>query len=296
MKNRLCLCLFLLNFLTIILSKVNAQETLKANYIPPVQKQSKYNNITVIKNIRYAPIPELVTDSICDKILDVYLPQKNSENELLPILIYLHGGGFVNGDKGMVELCTNISNKGFAVISINYRLTLKYKKTSGASCSANMAKGLPISGFFHPALNEAIKNASEDAISAMQWIKDNAFKYGLNTNRVAISGSSAGAITALFVAYSSKQKVLPIKGVLDFYGGLENTNVITKDSPPVLIYHGDLDETINIAYAYAIKERMDFIGSKESQLHVLKDKPHSNYKLIADEKIGEIVTFLNKVL
>jgi para-nitrobenzyl esterase len=253
--------IFILSFA--LAFKVHSQNLLKVNYVPPVQKQTTYNNVTIIKNIRYGPIPEFIDDSISDRILDVYLPKKAAEKELLPVLVYLHGGGFVNGDKGMVELCSKISNKGLAVISINYRLTLKYKKVSGASCSANMAKGLPVSGSFHPVLNEAIENASDDAISAMQWIKDNASKYGLNTNRVAISGSSAGAMTALFVAYSSKQKVLLIKGVVDFYGGLESANVITKDAPPVLIYHGDLDETINIAYSYAIIERMDAIDLKD---------------------------------
>lgn len=296
MKSIKFLFLFKLVLFIALFSKVNAQERLKVNYIPQIQKQITFNNTTIIKNIRYGPIPEFVIDSTSDRILDLYLPKKIAEKELLPVLIYLHGGGFVNGDKGMVELCSNIANQGFAVVSINYRLTLKYKKESGASCSGNMAKGLPISGKFHTVLNEAIKNASDDAISAMQWIKDNALEYGLNTKKVVIGGSSAGAMTALFVAYSSKQKVLTIKGVLDFYGGLENVNVITKDAPPVLIYHGDLDETINISYSYAVMQRMNEIGSKESTLHVLKDKPHSNYKLITDEKIGEIVSFLNKVI
>src|SRR6476661_5922105 len=130
-----------------------------------------------------------------------------------------------------------MANQGFAVVSINYRLTLKYKKVSGASCSGNMSKGLPADGKFHPVLNEAVSNASDDAVCALKWIKYNAVKYGLNTNKVAISGGSAGGMTALHVTYVSNQKILPIKAVVNLWGGLENVNVISKNAAPILTYH-----------------------------------------------------------
>lgn len=290
LKNLLFFFFFLSN-LSIL--KVAAQN----NYTPPIQKQEILtNNINLIKNIRYAPIPEIATDSTSDRILDLYIPKDVTSKTPLPVLVFIHGGGFTGGDKGLTDLCSKIAKQGFAVVSINYRLTLKYKKVSGSSCSGNMAKGLPANGSFHPVLNEAVNNAAEDAVCALQWIKENALKFGFNTDKIAISGGSAGAMTALYVAYASKQKVLPIKAVVSLWGGLENAGVITKNAPPILIYHGDLDNTINIAYSFAIKERMDAIGSQKSQLQVLKDKGHAQYNLIAKEKINEIATFLNSVL
>ena len=266
-------------------------------YEPPLSSEIKLPNTIILhQNLRYAPIPEIATDSTTDRILDLYRPLNDKRKEPLPVFVFIHGGGFTGGDKRLLDLCSKIAAQGFAVVSINYRLTLKYKKVSGASCSANMSKGLPANGTFHPVLNEAINNASDDAISALQWIKDNASKYGLNINKVAISGGSAGGMTALHVAYVAKQKILPIMAVVNLWGGLENADVISKNSPPILIYHGDLDETINIAYAHAIKERMDSIGSQKSQLQVLKGKGHAQYNLIVKEKIGEIVAFLNTFL
>jgi acetyl esterase/lipase len=298
MQNLKSLLFFLFFLINTSILKVAAQETAQKNYTSPLQKQRILgNNINLIKNIRYAPIPEIATDSTSDRILDLYLPQKDIKKTSLPVFIFIHGGGFTGGDKGgVLDLCSKIADQGFAVVSINYRLTLKYKKVSGASCSGNMSKGLPTNGKFHPVLNEAICNASDDAISALKWVKDNASQYNLDTNKIVISGGSAGAMTALYVAYASKQKVLPIKAVVSLWGGLENTNVITKNAAPILIYHGDLDDTINIAYAYAIKDRMDSIGSQKSQLQVLKDKGHAQYKFIADNKVGEIVSFLNHIL
>lgn len=285
-------------FLLLINAKILAQNSKTPAYQPPSASEVKLsNNIILHQNIRYAPIPKIATDSTSDRILDLYLPQNDAKKVALPIFVFIHGGGFTGGDKGGVkDICSKIAAQGYAVVSINYRLTLKYKKVSGASCSGNMSKGLPGNGRFHPVLNEAISNASDDAISALQWIKDNAAKYDLNINKVAISGGSAGGMTALHVAYASKQKVLPIKAVVNLWGGLENVDVISKNSPPVLIYHGDLDTTINIAYAYAIKDRMDSIGSQKSQLQILKGKGHAQYNLISKEKISEITTFLNNVL
>lgn len=296
MKYKICLLVLLSFLLNALFFKVTGQETTKIDYVPPVQKQRIVKDIILIQNIRYAPIPEITTDSTSDRILDLYLPQNTQNKDALPVFVFIHGGGFTNGDKSVLDLCYKIANQGFAVVSINYRLTLRYKKVRGASCSSNMSKGLPLNGQFHPVLNEAINNASEDAISALQWIKDNASQYHLNINKVAISGGSAGAMTALHVAYASNQKVLPIKAVVSLWGGLENVRVIKKSAPPVLIYHGDLDHTINIAYSYALKERMDKLGSKDSQLQVLKDKGHAQYNLIAKEKISEIATFLNSVM
>ncbi|WP_026902877.1 alpha/beta hydrolase [Pedobacter glucosidilyticus] len=280
----------------LICSLTFAQNSNPVGYQPPSPSEIKLpNNITLHQNLRYAPIPQIATDSTSDRILDLYLPTNNSSTSL-PVFVFIHGGGFTGGDKRLVDLCSKIASQGFAVASINYRLTLKYKKVSGASCSANMAKGLPVNGAFHPVLNEAIKNASDDAISALQWIKDNAVKYNLNTGKVAIGGGSAGGMTALHAAYASQQKVLPIIAVVNLWGGLENANVISKISPPLLTYHGDLDTTINIEYAYALKERMDKIGSDKSQLKILKDKGHAQYNLIAKEKINEITSFLNSFL
>ncbi|OAQ40774.1 hypothetical protein A5893_07500 [Pedobacter psychrophilus] len=283
-------------FFTFLFFKVTAQEITKNTYVPPVQKQKNIDKITLIQDIRYGTIPAIALDSTSDRILDLYLPQNDASKTSLPVFIFIHGGGFTGGDKGLTDFCSKITKQGFAVVSINYRLTLKYKKVSGASCSGNMSKGLPANGSFHPVLNEAINNASEDAIFALQWIKDNAKMFGFNTDKIAISGGSAGAMTALHVAYVSKQKVLPIKAVVSLWGGLEDAKVISKNAPPILIYHGDIDNTINVAYAYALKERMAAIGSKDTQLQILKDKGHAQYNLIAKEKISEIVLFLNNVL
>lgn len=228
MLNKLLTKFSIILFLILGSNIAYSQTVFKKKYIPPAQNQCQIVTTTFIQNIRYGAIPQIADDSISDRILDLYLPKKSNEREQLPVFMFIHGGGFSGGDKGMIDLCSKIANQGFAVVSINYRLTLKYKKDKNAYCSTNMSEGLPKTGSFYSLLNEAIKNASEDSIMALEWIKSNASAYKLNTNKVAICGSSAGSMTALYVAYASRQKVFPIKGVVDLWGGLENTKVIEK--------------------------------------------------------------------
>ena len=51
----------------------------------------------------------------------------------------------------------------------------------------------------------AIQEAAADAQTAVRFLRTNAATYGIDANRIAIGGSSAGAITALNVGYSSSE-------------------------------------------------------------------------------------------
>jgi acetyl esterase/lipase len=266
----------------------------QSTYIPPIESVLNLSdNSVVYKNIRYGSIPDSIDDASSDRILDIYLP-RNRNNSKLPVFIFIHGGGFRNGDKGVAaiqELCSKISSKDFAVLSINYRLTLKYKTYSGSG-SVNMSKGLQPTRKFNESAIIALKNATEDTEIALKWIKTHAKKYNFNTSSVAIGGSSAGAITALNLAYISTQKIIPVKAVIDMWGGMANTELINKDAPPVLIYHGDNDKVVHVDYAYALKNQMDKIGNKKSILNIMEGQGHAQYDVILKEKVDEIVAFL----
>ncbi|NGM64324.1 alpha/beta hydrolase [Sphingobacterium sp. SGR-19] len=261
------------------------------------QPQTAGEDIQVHRNIRYGEKPKGIgQDTTSDRTLDLYLPENRAGK--LPVFMFVHGGGFAGGDKGNAgtqAFCTKLAKHGFAVISINYYLTLKHEKTAGASCTANMSKGLPTKGF-HPKLQEAVKNASNDAQLALQWIKDNTDVYRFDLSSVAISGGSAGAMTALYTAYASGQTILPIQAVVNLWGGLENSNHIKSGAPALLTYHGDQDKLIHVDYAYDLEKKMKEIGSDLSETHVFQGKGHAIYNYITAEKTEEIVGFLKSVL
>lgn len=112
--------------------------------------------------------------------LDVYSP-KNISSEKLPVLIYIHGGGWVEGDK-VIHSDNYVENtiakllaKQYAVISINYTLL-----------NDSIHFPLPL----------------EDTKDAIRWVRKNAEKYNFDTNNIGLFGASAGAHLALMAAYT----------------------------------------------------------------------------------------------
>ena len=87
-----------------------------------------------------------------------------------------------------------------------------------------------------------------------------------------------------------------MRGVVDFWGGMEDVSVIKPGAPPVLIYHGDHDETVRFEYGVAVKRRMDEIGEKRSILHIMGGRGHAQYKYIAENRVGEILAFFRSLM
>jgi acetyl esterase/lipase len=103
--------------------------------------------------------------------------------DALPTLIFFHGGGFVIGDLDTHDgLCRILANEaGARVIAVDYRLAPEHK---------------------YPA-------AVEDAIAAMNWIEANASKLGVDANRLAVGGESAGGALAAILAQAASEKKKP---------------------------------------------------------------------------------------
>lgn len=96
-----------------------------------------------------------------------------------PLVIYIHGGGFVGGDKSKYfesEDLVHFLDAGVSVATINYRFMTE------APCG--------------------ILSCFNDSKSCLQFIRHNAPKYNIDKTRVACSGGSAGAGTALWLAFS----------------------------------------------------------------------------------------------
>ena len=57
------------------------------------------------------------------QVLDVYRP-RTAENTPLPVIVSVHGGGWVYGDKAVYQFyCMSLAQRGFAVVNFSYRLT-----------------------------------------------------------------------------------------------------------------------------------------------------------------------------
>lgn len=167
--------------------------------------------------------------------LDVYEPADDTVSSR-PAVVWVHGGGFSGGNKSSSEIvdeANTFAKKGFVSISIDYRLEPE-------GCSASAPSGACV---------EAIKEAMEDAQAAVRWLRSKASTYGVDTTRIAIGGSSAGAITALNVGYeSSEDPTSAVRAALSL-SGANILGHITAGDAPALLLHGTSDTTVPYAWA-----------------------------------------------
>lgn len=110
--------------------------------------------------------------------LRLYRPLGSQEAELLPALVYFHGGGWVIGDLETHDvLCRELANaSGCAVAAVDYRLAPEHR---------------------FPA-------AVDDALAATRWVHANAGALGLDASRLAVGGDSAGGNLAAVVAIAAR--------------------------------------------------------------------------------------------
>lgn len=158
-------------------------------------------------------------DTLKKHLLDIYLPA-NAKGKL-PLVIMVHGGGWLVNDKYadlgyMKKTTTELLNNGFALASIDYRWA---------------------SQAIFPAL-------IQDCNRAASFLYDNAEKYGLDKNKFAVMGCSAGGHLASLMGLAKNNNVpeffMPnsnqkfnFKGVVDFYGPSSLISLKNTDDPKV---------------------------------------------------------------
>lgn len=110
--------------------------------------------------------------------------------EPLPVLVFFHGGGFLNGDLDTHDgLCRMIANEAECkLLAVDYRLSPEFK---------------------FPA-------AADDAWAVLQYVSKNAADLGIDANRIAVGGDSAGGNLAAGLAQRAKGKIKLIYQLLLF--------------------------------------------------------------------------------
>lgn len=113
-------------------------------------------------------------------VLDLW---KAKSDKPTPVVLFIHGGGWVNGSKERIEACVKVNDlleAGISVAAINYRFTAQ---------AAQEGLKPPVIGPLH------------DAARALQYLRHNAKEWNLDPQCVGLSGSSAGACTSLWLAF-----------------------------------------------------------------------------------------------
>ncbi len=240
---------------------------------------------------QYRVIPNLTyhVASNQENKLDLYVPR--GATGPTPVLMYIHGGGWVGGTKeSSVLRILPYLEMGWAVANVEYRL--------GAVARA-------------PA-------AVEDGLCALRWVIRNAGQYNLDTSRIVTTGNSAGghlALTTGMIPASAGldrecpgSEELSVAAIINWYGitevgdllagpntrsyavewmgSLENRFEIAErvspmtyvraGLPPTLTIHGDADPIVPYQHAVALHEKLDEAGVP-NVLHTVPGGSHGGF-------------------
>lgn len=224
---------------------------------------------------RYRVIPNItyLTANNFDAHLDLYQPQ--GVTGATPVLIYIHGGGWVGGSKeGAIMNILPYLEMGWAVVNVQYRL---------ARISLAPA-------------------AVEDCRCALRWVINNAKTYNIDPGKIVVTGHSAGGhlslTTGMLTAAAGLDRQcngteeIKVAAIINWYGITDVTDLLAganqkgyavqwlssmpdreqiakrvspltyvrKDLPPILTIHGDADPTVPYTHATRLHEALNKAG------------------------------------
>jgi acetyl esterase/lipase len=224
--------------------------------------------------VEMTPDVTFLLDSNRAELADLYQPSAELDGPPRAAIVFIHGGGWVGGDKDQVRstnVCSHLALHGYTCLSINYLLASD-------------------SDYSRPAWPQNY----HDCQRAVQWLREHAAKLNIDPNQIGVCGGSAGGHLAHLVALAPPalaagnpaavglSPTTPVDGVcccVNLYGptsfmtGIgdadkppssqtmfegpfaEHRDVyrqaspethIHPDNPPVFLVHGTADDTVDI--------------------------------------------------
>ena len=258
--------------------------------------------------------------------MDIYLP--DSVKNLTPVIINIHGGAFLMGDKAdenTLSMLLPALKRGYAVVSINYRLSGEAK--------------------FPSQIN--------DVKAAIRYVRANADKYHFNPNKIAVWGGSAGGHLSALAGTSGDVKELEdltqgnpeqssrVEAVVDWFGPIDFLELdpqfkisgkgkpdhgeadspeskllgkkisevpelvkkinpetyISSDDPPFFIQHGTIDHLIPTQQSVNFSEKLvKVLGKEKVTLYLLQGADHGGPQFDTPENLSLVLDFLDKNL
>lgn len=245
--------------------------------------------------------------------LDIYLPQKHTKKT--PLIVWIHGGAWMRGDKEVFRKKNNrllnaLLNEGYAIASINYRLS-----------------------------GEAIFPAQiQDCNDAINYLWINNKKYSINKNRIAVMGRSAGGHLAALVATSNNHAVpdffsapnkpkFKINALISFFGptelialeenkkkksdksstarflGGQPSNIpeiarkaspvtyINKHTPPTILLHGTSDKKVPATQSELFKSKLDE-NDVANEIYLVEEATHGDRIFDSEQYVTFVLNFL----
>jgi len=213
-----------------------------------------FDNVRRTNDITYGAAQN-VSGNMQSLEIDFYEPDPADEYlGKRPLVVMFFGGSFLGGDKqagDMVAWCDSLARYGYACASVEYRLDNFFNFLGAGNAE------------------RAAYRAIQDGRAAIRFLLEdpNGFGFNIDRDHIYTGGNSAGAITAIHIAYaddserpaatfspdmgcidcSGNSYVQPftVAGVIDLWGAIFDVQMIdAADNVPMVIVHGDADDVV----------------------------------------------------
>jgi acetyl esterase/lipase len=275
--------LLLLVALTSIVVTACAPYVAPPGNAPLRYRDEVFPGVTKTADVVYGSAPDQQGQMVTLK-LDVYAPTGDPVTAR-PAIVWVHGGSFCCGNKSspeIVDQANAFARMGYVNVSIDYRLT-----PGGCSAGAPTASCL-----------RAILDAQHDAQAAVRFLRARAATYRVDPDRIAVAGTSAGAITALNVGFnagdpgsSGNPGYSSAVGAAVSLSGARIFGTVEAGDAPSLLFHGTADFVVPYQWAVNTVDAAHAAGL-ESYLTKWDGEGHVPYLAHRDEIIRQTRNFL----
>lgn len=215
------------------------------------------------------------TASHTDLGINIFTPRDHKPTDARPAIVFFFGGGWNGGTPAQFQShCQYLASRGMVALAADYRVKSR-QKTPPSACV-------------------------EDGKSALRWVRKNAKRLGIDPDRIAAGGGSAGGHVAAATAttngfeadgedlsISSRPNALVLfnpvydngpKGyghdrVKEYWKQISPMHNLRKGTPPAIVFLGTNDKLIPVQTAEEYKKKMEAVGSR-SDLHLYEGQPH----------------------
>lgn len=233
-------------------------------------KDLVFPEVKVDQDLSYSP--EGSADKDKAYRFDLYQPDGDQLSKR-PLIIWMHGGGFKFGsknDKDVTLWSRSFAQRGYVCVSINYKLNKSFS-------------------FNYEGIKKNCYEAIVDLHQALRYLKANAARFRIDTNRIILAGNSAGGMMALQAAYCSPAELAQLGqvpqaapgvgrvkalAVINFWGALFDINFLKNARVPIVSAHGSEDG--NVPLTQKVDKKGGIYGSmaihqRADLLHIPND-------------------------
>lgn len=241
---------FKMNFIIVLILLFTVQSCVQKGETnnQPIKKETMNNfwahHFSMSKDVKYGDDPAQRMDIY---LQGSYVGEPNffkPSSEKFPTLVFFHGGGWVQGDKeSRVALLMPYLQKGYNVVNVEYRVGMG-----------------------------TVPNAAEDALTTLKWIAENGSKYTIDTDKIVLTGNSAGGHLALWAGMINSIPAshpsyvgdkLKVRAVVNWFG--------ITDIEKVEKFLGETKPASNYALAWiADPAKVAAVSKKYSPIHLVQ--------------------------